>query len=611
MDAESLRPEDPRVVAGYRLVRRIGEGGQGVVYLAELSDSGHRRVALKLLAGEVDAGSFAEIGLVQEVARFCTARVLDAGVADRRAYIVSEYVDGPSLLNVVEDGGPLTGIELERLAVGTITALAATHAAGIVHRDFKPHNVLLAADGPRVVDFGVAVALGAGAANGAGTPRYMAPEQADRVEIGTAADIWSWAVTMVFAALGPRAFETGVAPNAFNRRLAVERNLPDLPAWLGRVVEPCLQDVPARRPAADEILLRLLGYDTERQAVEDETRRDQDAAEPPERPPTEHDRLVRAARVWRRPRILVITTTLALATVLAAGLGAWLWPSPAQRPGPAAATPPPTLTVGSANFPESQLLSEIYAQALQSKGLRVTRRSNIGSREDYYPLVTSGDVDVMPEYNGALASHLDALDLAGADPKTTKRVNDRLRRKLPSGLEVLDSARAENKDAIVVTRKTAKAAGIRTIADLRDVADEYVLGGAPEFQTRHQGLIGLRARYQITFRDFQPFRHEDFGTMTTLLTKDSLQAATIFTTDPAIRVNNLLVLEDPQHLFSAQNITPLINRADVTPAASTALNAISAKLTTEDLLYMNTRIAINKDRVQSVAKAWLVQSGLL
>ncbi|MEU5884144.1 glycine betaine ABC transporter substrate-binding protein [Spirillospora sp. NPDC047279] len=638
MEGEPLRPDDPRVIGEYTLVRRIGEGGQGVVYLAAHPDSGDGRFALKVLAGEVDASSFTEIALVQEVARFCTARVLDAGVADRRAYIVSEYVDGPSLLDVVEERGPLAGLELERLAVGTITALAATHAAGVVHRDFKPHNVLLAADGPRVVDFGVAVALGAGVARGAGTPRYMAPEQAGRAEVGTAADIWSWAVTMVFAALGPRAFETGVAPNAFNRRLAVERNLPDLPAWLGRVVGPCLQEVPARRPAADEVLLRLLGYDAERRAAEDETRHDQDEApadpepgdEPefaprePRTPTMEHGRSRRedaaspasSARIavafWRRRRGLMITTALALAASLAVGLGAWLWPSSQGRPSAAVTPPPhPAITVGSANFAESRLLSELYAQALEAKGLRVTRRQDIGSREVYYPLVVSGDVDVMPEYNGALASHLGALKMEASDPTSTRRVNERLRRRLPSGLEILASAPAEDKDAIVVTRGTAEASGLRTIADLRGTAGEYVLGGAPEFQTRHQGLIGLRARYRIAFKDFQPFRHEDFATMAALLSKGTLQAATLFTTDPAIGVNDLVVLEDSEHLFSAQNITPLINRADVDARAKAALNAISAKLTTEDLLYMNTRVAINRDRVQSVAKAWLVQTGLI
>ncbi|WP_170177649.1 glycine betaine ABC transporter substrate-binding protein [Thermomonospora umbrina] len=622
-----MTAEDPEEIGGYRLTGRIGEGGQGVVYLASRSGTGDDPVAVKVLNGTVEGDSpmdSAEIALVRRIPRFCTARLLHAGVDGGRPYLVSEYIDAPSLLSVVESGGPLRGVELERLAVGSITALAATHAAGVVHRDVKPHNVLMAAGGPRVVDFGVAVALGpsgAGRSGRSGTPRYMAPEQAAHGTADAAADVWSWAVTMVFAAVGSRAFgDDDPSP-----LLGVEHHLPDLPAWLGEVVMPCLREDPARRPQSREILLRLLGYDDvppagpapaparnvfqlPRSPTVDPGRSSQGGGD------TGHGhRASPATSFRRRRRVLVGGTAVALVVAVTAGLGVWLRASEPRERATAATTAPtraPHLIVGSANFPESVLVSEIYAQALEAKGFAITRRRGIGSRETYYPLIEAGEIDLVPEYNGALASHLGAIDVEAKEPMTTGRVNDALRDGLPDGLRLLDSAKAENKDAIVVTRKTAKSHGLRSVADLEDLAAGFVLGGLPEFETRYQGLIGLRAVYHVDFKDFQPIRHEDSGTLARLLTRGSLQAGHLFTTDPRISVNGFVVLDDPEDLFGSQNVTPLVKKS-VAGRVGAALDAVSAELTTDDLLYMNTRVAVNKDKVETVAKAWLVQSGLV
>ncbi|WP_131742859.1 ABC transporter substrate-binding protein, partial [Actinomadura roseirufa] len=318
---------------------------------------------------------------------------------------------------------------------------------------------------------------------------------------------------------------------------------------------------------------------------------------------------------WRRHRVLMVATALALTGALSAGFA--LWPDSrgsGARGGPATASPAPPprrLTVGSANFPESVLVSEIYAQILEARGGTVTRRRGIGARETYYPLTEKGEVDVVPEYNGALASYLGALDLNAKAPATTGSVNARLRAALPRTLRILDSAEAEDKDAIVVTRRTVARYGITSLADLRGVSDEFVLGGTPEAQTRHQGMIGLRAVYGAGFKAFQPFRQDDFRTLAALLDKGSLQAAQMFTTDPALREHDFVVLADPRRLFGAQNVTPLVNRAGVDDAAKAALDSVSAKLSTEDLRYMNARVAVNGDKVEAVAKAWLVQNGLL
>ncbi|MFI0369845.1 ABC transporter substrate-binding protein [Actinomadura sp. 1N219] len=200
---------------------------------------------------------------------------------------------------------------------------------------------------------------------------------------------------------------------------------------------------------------------------------------------------------------------------------------------------------------------------------------------------------------------------AAATPAPVESVNAALRRRLPGGLRLLDPSRAEDKDAIVVTRRTARRHGLTSLADLARVSDGFVLGGAPEAQTRRQGMVGLRAVYGAGFKAYQPFRQEDFGTMADLLDKGSLQAAQMFTTDPLLRSRDFAVLSDPEHLFGAQNVTPLVGDGRVDAAVRAALNAVSAELTTEDLRYMNARVALDEDAVEAVAKAWLVQNGLL
>src|SRR5580693_7630979 len=207
-----LRDTDPRTVGGYRLLGRLGEGGQGVVFLAD--GPAGIQAAVKLLPPTTDPlvrnRFLKEVAAAQRVARFCTAQVLDAGIFERRPFIVSEYVDGPSLIEVVEQLGSRSGATLERIAVATLTALGAVHAAGMVHRDFKPANVLLGPDGPVLIDFGLAAVPGMTTVLSgdvtAGTPAFMAPEQLAGTRVSAAADMWSWAVTMVFAGTGELPF---------------------------------------------------------------------------------------------------------------------------------------------------------------------------------------------------------------------------------------------------------------------------------------------------------------------------------------------------------------------------------------------------------------------
>ncbi|WP_440099400.1 protein kinase domain-containing protein [Streptosporangium sp. H16] len=272
--AQPLKTGDPAALGEYEIIGRLGEGGQGVVYVGVRPDTGSEPYAVKLLHGSVgeDPEVFLrEVELAKQVARFCTAQVIDAGLDGDRPYIVSEYVDGPSLHREVAVSGPREGGRLERLAIGTATALAAIHRAGIVHRDFKPQNVLLGPDGPRVIDFGLARALDAAATQsgrGAGTPAYMAPEQVEGAEINPAADVFAWGATMCFAANAHAPFGQDSIAAVLNRILTAAPQLGRLDGLLGALVVDCLDKNPRNRPTSRELLLALLGDDGGRSVAE-------------------------------------------------------------------------------------------------------------------------------------------------------------------------------------------------------------------------------------------------------------------------------------------------------------------------------------------------------
>ncbi|MEU7989101.1 serine/threonine-protein kinase [Streptosporangium canum] len=249
----------------YRLIGSLGKGGQGTVHLA-LTPQG-QKVAIKVLhehftGNQVVRERFLrEVEATRRVATFSTARVLDVNINEDQAYVVSEYVDGVSLEQLVRDQGPRNEDGLTRLALSTAGALAAIHRAGVVHRDFKPANVLIGADGPRVIDFGIARALDqvtATSGNIMGTPAYMSPEQLGGGSIGPETDVFSWAATMIFAASGRVAFGEDTIPAILNRVINHHPDLSALPQSLRPLAASCLEKQPGNRPTAADIMLRIV-----------------------------------------------------------------------------------------------------------------------------------------------------------------------------------------------------------------------------------------------------------------------------------------------------------------------------------------------------------------
>jgi osmoprotectant transport system substrate-binding protein len=264
----------------------------------------------------------------------------------------------------------------------------------------------------------------------------------------------------------------------------------------------------------------------------------------------------------------------------------------------------PAITIGSANFPENQLLAEMYSQALEAKKVKVTRKFNIGARELYLKALKEGSIQMIPEYNGAFLAALSPNGTVPQGVTTTDQVNTALKKVLPSGLQITTSSPAEDKDTLTVTGDTASKYHLKSIADLKPVAGKLVVGGGPEFKTRYQGLVGLEKVYGLKFKAFKPL--DPGGPLTkAALKKNQIQVANIFSTDSTIQTDKLVVLDDPKNLFLAQNITPVIAKSKVKGDVTTTLDKVSAALNTEDLTKYLAEVAVDKKSYASVAKEFL------
>lgn len=261
------------------------------------------------------------------------------------------------------------------------------------------------------------------------------------------------------------------------------------------------------------------------------------------------------------------------------------------------------VVVGSADFSESTLLAHIYAGALEADGVDASTKTGIGSREVYLKALDEGSVDVMPEYTGGLALYYDDA-FSETDPDETY---DALKELLPEGRALLEKSEAENKDSIVVTGETAESEDLETIGDLEDGAGDMTLGAPSEFKERAQGIRGLEKTYGVSFGDFRPLKP---GQATSgALENGQIDAANIFSTDPAIKENGFVALEDPEKLYGSQNIVPLV-RTEVEDEIADTLNEVSSTLTTDKVAEMLTRTDVDKEDPDEVAEEFLEEEGL-
>ena len=267
-----------------------------------------------------------------------------------------------------------------------------------------------------------------------------------------------------------------------------------------------------------------------------------------------------------------------------------------------------TVVVGSANFTESILLGEIYAQALEADGVEVEQQPNIGSREAYMQAIEGGNpsINVLPEYLGYLLEYYNE----NIPDTSVPAVKAQLSKELPPELDTLNVSDATDEDAIVVTQQTARKYDLQSIADLRPIADQLVAGGSPEFRTRRAGLAGMREEYGVEFKDFKTLDAAGPLSEEALLNND-IQVSDFFTTQSVIDEHNLVILDDPKNIVLPGNIVPVI-RDDVPERAQVeqTLNAVSAALTTEKLSRMVAAVDEDKEPIDEVAERFVQQEGL-
>ncbi|MFT4233239.1 MAG: ABC transporter substrate-binding protein [Leucobacter sp.] len=261
-----------------------------------------------------------------------------------------------------------------------------------------------------------------------------------------------------------------------------------------------------------------------------------------------------------------------------------------------------SVIVGSADFSESQLLATIYSLALQDAGVEVEEKLNIGSREIYLEALKDGSINLLPEYSGSLLAELGG-EIDPADPEGMRTQLDELL--APDGLKVLDESEAENADTLVVVPEVAAEHDLKNISDLTSIAGELVLAGPAEWKSRHEGVPGLEEVYGLEFKEFKVL---DAGGPLTLsaLQNGQAQVGDMFSSDPAIEENDLVPLADDKGLFPPANILPVISDSVASDEVTEVLNAVSAALTTEGLMEMNSRIAAGDD-INQIARDWIDQ----
>jgi osmoprotectant transport system substrate-binding protein len=285
--------------------------------------------------------------------------------------------------------------------------------------------------------------------------------------------------------------------------------------------------------------------------------------------------------------------------------------SPASSPAASASGALPTaagsVTMGSAKFPESVILADLWADAMSAKGVKVSKKLNIGERPAYLAALNDGSISAVPEYTGSILYNL----APNATAKTPTAVYQALQSVASGkGYAVASYGPAQDSDTITVTKATASKYHLTSIGDLKSVASKLTLGAPPQFKTRPDGVPALKHVYGVTFGRFATT--DAGGTVTVNALKNgSVDAADIFSTDPSIVKNGFVSLKDDKSMFAAQNVVPLFSAKTLTQPMKAAVDAVSAKLTTQALAQLVYKVQVQGADPDATAKAWLQQQGLI
>ena len=259
------------------------------------------------------------------------------------------------------------------------------------------------------------------------------------------------------------------------------------------------------------------------------------------------------------------------------------------------------IVIGPQAYYSNEIIAEIYAQALENADFTVERQFNIGQRDAYIPSLESGEIDLFPEYSGNLLQWFDDTTTA----TTSEEVYAELPDALPDGLTVLDQATATDQDSYNVTAEFAEANSLTSLADLKNAKDQLTLGGPPELEERPYGPAGLLATYGATVA-FSATGDTTFDD----LIAGTINIANVYTADPRIQTEGLVTLEDPEGLFLASNVVPVVNK-DVADSIADVINAVQAKLTPEGLIALNVQSTVDELSSAKIATQWLTENGLL
>ena len=659
---ELLAEGDPQRIGRYEVLGRIGAGGMGRVFLARSASD--RLVAIKVIhedltrRPEFRARFARETEAVRAVGGFWTAAVVDAEA-------VAE--DGPltgGRLRVVTIGlcEALRAIHAASLVHRDLkpsNVLLAADGPRVI--DF---GIARAFDGPALTSGHHAI----------GTPGFMAPEQLTDGDATAASDIFCLGLTLAFAATGRAPFGTGGMVELSYRVVNHAPDLTGIAAPLAGVIEDCLAKDPAARPSAEQILDRITG-DAERPLPAEPGASGADRTDPPDSsdipetlasevplkqgPPTiSAPAHIPVASVSngppvaatgaeppgtggrRRTAMMAISAVAAVAMVTA--IRTWLAHSgggsghnatggsgssttshlvlagsattSTTPSGPSITSSSPTsdaIIVGSVVTPESALLAEIYAQALEAKGIKVQRKFNIDSRFEAYAELQSQKIAVVPEYNQQLLQFLGESNLdSSIDLSTADGVDKAITQELPSPLRVLNPSVVQDGDSLVVTADTARRYNLASISDLAPVADKLIIGGSADLLAMHKNIEGAEIIRGSTFKGSQQLDAAGPESVSALKS-GTAQVVDLRTTDPAIAENGFVTLHDDTAWFQADNIIPLVNGPAVPQSGVDALNAVSAKLDATALSGLTEQTTVEKKDLAAVAKAWLASVGLL